>query len=415
MLSKDEAHRWTRAGILAAFAIVLSYVETFIPLPLPLPGAKWGLANIAILMALVLIDGRSALAITMIKTLVTGLLFGSPLMIPYSAAGALLALGGMAALLRVPGLHLVLVSIAGAMLHVAGQLAVAGLMLGTPLVWYSLPFLLAVACATGAITGKASALLIRAVEAREPGAPLAAMAQTAADAEPLETPRRASGAPTRIRAPKDARPLLAALVVYVLLAFCLQGPLGLGAMAAIALAVAIAVPLTPRDVRTALAPLASILAITAIAQMLYAQQGTVLATLGPVRITQEALAATGTMVVRLSCIMLASVAFMRVTTTDSLMQALKDLTAPLERLGLRTAGFVLSCHLALEFIPILTSSFKQLSHEAARQNPQFGKGSPLARLRDYQTLIAPLATAAFAYADAASEALAGHDVERIAA
>lgn len=77
--------------MLAAFALVLSYVETFIPLPIPIPGAKIGLANIAILIALETTGAKSAFAIAVIKTLVTGFMFGSPVMIPYSAGGTLLA------------------------------------------------------------------------------------------------------------------------------------------------------------------------------------------------------------------------------------------------------------------------------------------------------------------------------------
>ena len=69
-------------------------------------------------------------------------------MIPYSAAGTLLAFVGMRLLLNIPGLHLMLVSIVGSILHIAGQLAVAALMLETMLVWYSFPILLVVACFT---------------------------------------------------------------------------------------------------------------------------------------------------------------------------------------------------------------------------------------------------------------------------
>ena len=75
-LSLDEARSWARVGVLAALALVLSYVETFIPLPLPVPGIKLGLANIVVLMALETMDVKSAALIALIKVIAAGFLFG---------------------------------------------------------------------------------------------------------------------------------------------------------------------------------------------------------------------------------------------------------------------------------------------------------------------------------------------------
>jgi len=40
-LSLDEARRWARIGVLAALALVLGYIETFIVLPVPVPNATF--------------------------------------------------------------------------------------------------------------------------------------------------------------------------------------------------------------------------------------------------------------------------------------------------------------------------------------------------------------------------------------
>ena len=97
-MSLDEARLWARVGVLAALALVLSYIETFIPLPVPVPGIKLGLANVAVLVALELIDVKSALFVAAIKVLAAGFLFGNPLMMAYSAGGTILAFAFMAAL-----------------------------------------------------------------------------------------------------------------------------------------------------------------------------------------------------------------------------------------------------------------------------------------------------------------------------
>lgn len=166
-LTMDEARTWARVGVLAALALVLSYAETFIPLPVPIAGVKLGLANIIILVALEAFDFKSACLIAAIKVLAAGFLFGSPLMMVYSALGTLLALLSMAALAKVRGLSVVLVAIVGAIFHNAGQLAVAAAVLRTMLVWYTMPFLALAACITGALSGMvASYLLANHIEVR---------------------------------------------------------------------------------------------------------------------------------------------------------------------------------------------------------------------------------------------------------
>lgn len=168
-LSLDETRCWARVGVLSALALVLSYVETFIPLPVPVPGIKLGLANVVVLIALELLDFKSACAIAAIKVLAAGFLFGNPLMMAYSALGTLLATLGMAPLARVPGLHVALVAVVGAVLHNVGQLAVASLMLGTPLVWASFPVLVVAAVVTGALTGAFARYLLDNFRAAQAG------------------------------------------------------------------------------------------------------------------------------------------------------------------------------------------------------------------------------------------------------
>jgi len=155
-LSVSEARFWARVGVLAALALVLGYIETFIPLPVPVPGIKLGLGNIAVLAALELLDVRAGACVAAVKVLAAGFLFGNPLMMLYSAGGTALAFAAMAALTRISGLSVVLVAIVGAVLHNIGQLAVAGVILGTSLVWWSAPVLVVAACATGAVTGMAA-------------------------------------------------------------------------------------------------------------------------------------------------------------------------------------------------------------------------------------------------------------------
>lgn len=148
-----DIDRLAACSLLAAVALVLSYLETMIPLPVALPGVKLGLANIAVAVALFTLDARAAVTVAAVKVLASGLLFGSPTMLAYSFGGTLLAYLGMAALAAVPGIGLVTVSMVAAILHNAGQLLVAAFMLQTSTVLINLPVLAVAACVTGAVTG----------------------------------------------------------------------------------------------------------------------------------------------------------------------------------------------------------------------------------------------------------------------
>lgn len=163
-MALDEARTWARIGVLSALALVFGYIETFIPLPVPVPGIKLGLANVAVLLALETADVKSAALVAAVKVLASGFLFGNPVMMLYSAGGTLLAFVAMAALSRVRGLSLVLVAVVGAIMHNVGQLAVASMLLGTPLVFAWAPVLIVAACVTGALIGVAARFTVSCLE-----------------------------------------------------------------------------------------------------------------------------------------------------------------------------------------------------------------------------------------------------------
>ena len=164
---RERVERMAQCALLGALALVLSYIETMIPLPFTVPGIKLGLANAAVLVALLLLDARSAAGIALVKVLASGFLFGSPTMLAYSAGGTLLALLAMLLLSKISGMDTVPISMASAIFHNVGQLAVAAFMLGTPAVFMTLPVLAVAACVTGAIIGGASQGVVAALQADE--------------------------------------------------------------------------------------------------------------------------------------------------------------------------------------------------------------------------------------------------------
>lgn len=146
-------------GLMVALAFIFSYVETLLPV-VGIPGVKLGLANLVVLVTLVLLRPRDALAISVLRILLVGFTFGSPASMLYSLAGGLVSLGVMILCRRTEKFSILGVSIAGGVSHNLAQLAVAAAVLRTPqIVWY-LPVLLLSGVLTGALIGVVARLCL---------------------------------------------------------------------------------------------------------------------------------------------------------------------------------------------------------------------------------------------------------------
>ena len=421
-LSFDEARYWASVGVMAAFALVMSYVETFIPVPVPIPGVKLGLANAVILAALLCMDFRSAFCVALAKVLVAGFLFGSPVMIAYSAVGTVLATLAMGAVAKISGMHPIPVAMVGAVCHNVGQLLVASVLLGTGLVWFSAPILFCAACATGALTGalaKGLADAFReeslagaggvaaaggAVPAGAAGAAHAtAGGATCAAARDAGTVRGlgASDAPCTASAfaasvdavtsdanadvrfaSIDTRVKLLCFVLYAIILFKAENPVVLGFCVLFAGVFTGVVHVNLKEVLAALKPLGVILTITLVAQVLYCQSGTVLFDVHEFPVYAEAVFTAVFMIARLVCLMVASLTFMHCVSSKSLVDTLSLFLRPLQRAGLRTDAFMLMLDVAFSLLPFLTAEARVLMRGDAdgREDGSFaGDGDALGR------------------------------------
>lgn len=325
-LSAQEAQRWTRIGVLSALAMLLGYAETFVPIPVP--GVKLGLANIAVLVALADGDIVGGLCISVIKVLATGLLFGSPLTMAYSAAGTLLAFAGMAPLCRLRSMHLVMLSIVGAVFHEIGQIAVASTLLGTSVVWYTAPLLLVAGCAAGALCGVLANRLYRSLS-QSPDVNTEVAEESPRIVLDLDT---SSGGST-------AGWLFALLVACVVVVFHMHDLILLLLCAGAAALLCLATHVEPKTLARTLHPLAAIGVLTLVFQL--------------VLTPETALVETARAMLRLTSITSLCAAFMKTVPTGDLTVTAYKLVAPLRRLGIPTDGFVLAFDVALRLVPTL--------------------------------------------------------------
>lgn len=154
-------------GIFIALALVLSYLESLVPLSFAVPGIKMGLPNIVIVFALYSLGFWDAAVISLIRVLLVGILFGNVMSMAYSASGALLSLLLMLLLFRSRRFGVTGVSVAGAVAHNAGQILMAMLLLETAQIFFYLPVLCVTGTAAGICVGVISAVLIKRIRPGE--------------------------------------------------------------------------------------------------------------------------------------------------------------------------------------------------------------------------------------------------------
>ena len=156
---KITTHKITILGLCTAAAMILSYVESFIPYGIY--GVKMGLPNIVIIYILYRMGTSSAIAVSIIRVLLVSILFGNIMSLWYSLAGAALSLLIMRLLMLSKLFSPVAVSVAGGISHNIGQICVAILVTGVAQIGFYLPILAVSGIISGILIGIAGALVLK--------------------------------------------------------------------------------------------------------------------------------------------------------------------------------------------------------------------------------------------------------------
>lgn len=163
----ERTKKLTMRALLISLALVLSYVERFIPLQLlvPLPGVKLGLANIVTLTVLLFWGVRDAFGILILRCVLGAIFGGGVSALAFSLAGGMLSMAVMVGARKIPVFSIYGVSILGAAAHNVGQIGVAMVLMNSVYVLGYLPYLLLVAVFMGFVTGAVSAGVYRGLSA----------------------------------------------------------------------------------------------------------------------------------------------------------------------------------------------------------------------------------------------------------
>ena len=151
-------------GMCIALSMILSFVESQIPPLMAVPGVKMGLPNIVMVFMLYKIGAKDTAIVSILRVILVGILFGTPLSMIYSLVGAALSLIGMILLKKTNLFAPITVSVAGGILHNIGQIATACFVMDTAQIAYYLPVLLITGTIAGVIIGYVAALILKRLE-----------------------------------------------------------------------------------------------------------------------------------------------------------------------------------------------------------------------------------------------------------
>lgn len=156
-------HRVVFLALLIAMGTALHVAEALLPIPLPIPGIKLGLANIVTLLAIYLYGFRDGLTVALLRVLL-GSLIGGVFLAPgflLGISGAIISTLVMATMLRYTRCFtLIGISMAGAVGHNIGQLLAASLLLQSSTIFFYLPILLLTGIPSGLFTGYLLTILL---------------------------------------------------------------------------------------------------------------------------------------------------------------------------------------------------------------------------------------------------------------
>ena len=156
----DITKKTVFCALTLAAGLVLSYIESVLPINIGIPGAKIGLPNIVTLLLLYSCGAVPALIVNIMRILLSGFMFGNLFAILYSAFGLLFSMTAMVLLKKSGHFSIFGVSCIGGVMHNVGQLAAAAIVTNAYVFSY-LPVLMLSGILSGLFVGALGAELLK--------------------------------------------------------------------------------------------------------------------------------------------------------------------------------------------------------------------------------------------------------------
>ena len=203
----------------------------------------------------------------------------------------------------------------------------------------------------------------------------------------------------------DPRAKILAVILLVLGLFFVRSIPGLLLMA-VALLAAVVMSRVPAGTFLKLpGPVLFIVAFTALFQVLFYRQGTMLVEWGALEVHEGGLRMGFFLAGRILLLVWTAGLLTATTGPVALADGLEDLLSPLKRFRFPAHEVAMMVTIALRFIPTLQEEASKITRAQAARGADFGEGGPIRRARSLLPVLLPLVIGAFRRADELAEAM----------
>jgi energy-coupling factor transport system permease protein len=203
----------------------------------------------------------------------------------------------------------------------------------------------------------------------------------------------------------DPRAKILATTVLVLGLFLVDSIAGFLVVAAALVALVAASGIPAGVFLRSLRPVAFIVALTVLFQMLFSREGATLVEWGWLEVHSGGLRLGLFLGLRILLLVSAAGLLTATTAPVDLADGLEDLLSPLKRLRFPAHEVAMMMTIALRFIPTLGEEAEKITRAQAARGADFSKGGPLRRARALVPVLVPLTVGAFRRADELAEAM----------
>ena len=208
----------------------------------------------------------------------------------------------------------------------------------------------------------------------------------------------------------DPRARIVFVLLYIVAAFLVQSVPGLAVAALVAVGVLAASGTGPRGAAAALRPFAWLMLFVLVFDVLFVNEGQVLAQAGPVCISAGGILFAVKAVVRFACVLLGTSTLMTTTSPTALADGAALLLAPLRKLGVNTNNAVMALGMTLRFIPVVSEEMARVREAQELRCANF-TGGVVAKLKAYVPVIIPLFQSAMRRAETLALAMENREYD----
>jgi energy-coupling factor transport system permease protein len=203
----------------------------------------------------------------------------------------------------------------------------------------------------------------------------------------------------------DPRAKILATTVLVLGLFLVDSIAGFLVVASAVAALVAASGIPAGSFLRILRPVAFIVALTVLFQVLFSREGATLVEWGPLEVHSGGLRLGLFLGLRILLLVSAAGLLTATTAPVALADGIEDLLSPLKRLRFPAHEVAMMMTIALRFIPTLGEEAEKITKAQAARGADFSEGGPLRRARALVPVLVPLTVGAFRRADELADAM----------